>query len=395
VRICLVSRENPFAGDVGGIATYTATVARGLTALGHDVGVISRGTAASRSRDGVDVIELDHRWLPHPGATRLAAMRRIAWAAMRWGPDVVEAPEWQAEGWWLARRGRLPLVTKLHTPTYLVERLNGQVDPPRSRSIRWLERDQAHRSTAVVAPTRAIADRVGDDWKLPDARVSVIPNPADGQAIRRAAAGPVPVGLPRRFFAYVGRLERRKGVHVLADALPRVLTSDLDVHAVLVGADTGQRGGSVGDRLRARAEPVRGRVHLLGELRREAALAIVRRAELVVLPSLWENCANVATEALALGRPILASGGSGLAELIEDGRSGWLVPPGDADALTESLLARLADRDGLRRAGEAARRRADEFEPRAVASTLSEAYEEVASRSKPSWRRSRPSAEGA
>jgi len=83
------------------------------------------------------------------------------------------------------------------------------------------------------------------------------------------------------------------------------------------------------------------RVHVLGRLPRPVALAVVGRAELVVLPSLWEGFGFVAVEALALalGRAVVASSGSGFGEIITSGRDGWLVPPGDARALYRGAIA--------------------------------------------------------
>jgi glycogen(starch) synthase len=146
---------------------------------------------------------------------------------------------------------------------------------------------------------------------------------------------------------------------------------------VLIGRDAGERGGAVREELDRAAQPVRDRVHLLGELSREDALAVVARAELVVLPSLWEAFGFVATEALALGRPVVATSGSGLAEVVEHGRSGWLVAPGDADALRATLEERLADPEGLSRASEEALRRAADFEPGPIAERLAALYERV------------------
>jgi glycogen synthase len=97
----------------------------------------------------------------------------------------------------------------------------------------------------------------------------------------------------------------------------------------------------------------------------------------VVLPSHWEAFGFVALEALALGRPVIASSGSGFAEIIEDGDSGWLVPPRDAGALRDALGERLADPDGLRRASEGARARAELFRSDRLASLLLDVYGRV------------------
>lgn len=384
MRVALLTPELPTRLGGGGIGTYIAIVAEALAGLGHDVRIVSRASVPGREHRGVEVIAVDAVGLPGPAAARLANvgrladLGRLAAAARAWRPDVAHAAEWEALAWWLARRGRVPVVTHLATPTYLVDVLNGRPPSARTGLVRRLERDQARRSAAVVAPSRAIARRVGRDWGLDPEAIDVVPNPLDVAAVRSAGEGEPPGPLPDRFVAFNGRLERRKGVGELAAALPGVLARHPDVHAVLVGRDAGEPGGTPADELRRATAEVADRVHLLGELPREAALAIVARAELVVLPSRWEAFGIVATEALALGRPVVATAGSGLAEIVEHGRSGWLVPPGDAAALERTLWERLSDPEALHAAGREARKRAESFRVEAIAARLAAVLERAA-----------------
>jgi glycogen(starch) synthase len=371
MRIVLISREHPAARLGGGIGTYTATMARALARQGHEVALITRGDGTERLEDGVRIIGLDHRWLPHPAAERLLAAWTVARAVRRLRPDVVQASEWEAEAWGLARGRRPLLVTRLATPTYLVDELNGASPARDGRLVRWMERDQALRSDVLVAPSGALAERVAGDWGLPAPSVHVVPKPVEAAALRAAAAGPPPVPLPARFVAFIGRLERRKGIETLIEALPAVLDAHPDVHAVLVGRDA----GGFAEPLRERTARFAGRVHVLGELPREQAMSVVGRAELVVLPSLWEAFGFVAVEAMALARPVIASDAAGFAEIVRHDQSGWLVPPGDAEALAAALTERLGRPDELARVAEGARRRAEDFEADRIAPRLVELYE--------------------
>lgn len=378
MRIALISREHPAKTAGGGIGTYTMTMGAALARLGHQVDFLTGGPGEARIEQGVHVIPLVHPSLPQPTASRLLAARRVAREALRSGAEVVQASEWDAEAWWVARRRMLPLVTRLATPTYLVDVLN--LGAPRSGTdaVRRMERDQARRSQALIAPSHAIAEQVARHWGLDRARIDVIPNPIDGAAVRAAGGRSLAVALPERFILFIGRVERRKGVEELARALPRALSGYPDVHAVILGRNAGASGGDVAPRLTALAEAFPGRVHLLGALPRDQALAIVARATIVVLPSHWEAFGFVALEAQALGRPVIASSGSGFEDIVENGHSGWLVPPRDADALGEALLARLQDDDGLERAGRTARARAELFEADRLAPRLVEVYERAA-----------------
>ena len=380
MRIVLISPEYPPGTHTGGIGTNTATVARALARRGHDVRVVTRGPGDEYADEGVSVLRLDRRWLPSPVAEHLLANRQIAAAARRFHPDIVQAPEYEGEAWWLARWSEIPIVTRLATPTYVLAELN-RWEPSRRRAlVQRLERSQARRSAAVIAPTRSIAERVGGDWRLPAELVEIVPNPIDLEGIDRAGAGAPPFELPARYVVFIGRLERRKGLEALGPALASVLRSDAELHAVLIGRDPGEEGGELMRRFRDAVAPVSERVHVLGELPREQALPVVARADLVVLPSLWESFGYVCVEAMALGRPVVASGVGGFAEIVDDGQDGWLVPPGDPTALAEAIARHVRDRDGLRRIGEAARQRARAFDEQTVVDELVSLYERVLAR---------------
>ena len=378
MRVALISREHPSKTSGGGIGTYTMTMGAALARLGHEVTVLTRGSEEPRIEDGVRVIALPHRALRSSTAERLAAARRAARAALGADAQVVQAAEWEADAWWLARRRTLPVVTRLATPTYLVDLLNHGLPRAGTGVVRRMERDQAQRSQALVAPSKAIADRVAGEWGLDRSRIEVIPNPIDGAAVRAAGKNEPEVPLPERFVLFVGRLERRKGIEELAGALPGVLREHPDVHAVVLGRDAGTDGGGVAPLLGTLAASFPGRVHLLGALPRESALAVVARATIVVLPSRWEAFGFVATEAQALGRPVIATSGSGFGEIVEDGVSGWLVPPLDARALEQALTARLADPEGLERVSRGALARAEDFEADGLAPALARVYERIA-----------------
>ncbi len=363
----------------GGIGTYTLTMAQALVGLGHDVAYVTTGDGTERVEGGVRIVALAHRWLPHAAAERVATAAAIARAVRRLRPDVIQASEWGAEAWWLARRRSAPLVTRLATPTYLVEELNRGTPDPASSLVRRMERFQALHSDALVAPSDALAERVAGAWGFSPGSVEIIPNPLDGDALRRAAAAPPPLPLPERFILFIGRLERRKGVTTLARALPAALEAHAGVHAVILGRDAGEKGGGVARELHALTARFTDRVHLVGELPRDRAMTIVGRAELVVLPSLWEAFGFVAAEAMALERPVVASAAGGFAEIVRHGESGWLVPPGDADALAAMLVEKLGRPDELARVARGGRRRSEDFEAATLAPRLVELYERLQS----------------
>jgi glycogen synthase len=364
MRIALVTPEYPDTPGMGGIGTNAATLAQELTRRGHEVFVVMPDVADRQyAVAGVAVHKLRRPRLPDPHAAALLTRRRIARLVARLGVDVVHAAEYGALAWWIARWSAVPVVTRLATPTYVVEELNRRrAGQPRTAVRRWMERNQAKHSAAVYAPTRSIADRVGGDWGPGLPEIEIISNAIDVSAVRRAAERPPALELPERFLAFYGRLERRKGVDTLGRALPRILSAHPDLHAVVVGSDPGDEGGAVTAAFRRDVAAVADRVRLVGELPRDAALAVVARAQLVVLPSVWESFGHVCVEALALGRPVVASRAGGFSEIVEDRVSGWLFPPGDDQALAESVLALLSDPHSLGLLAKHALERAETFD---------------------------------
>ena len=117
-------------------------------------------------------------------------------------------------------------------------------------------------------------------------------------------------------------------------------------------------------------------VHVMGAWPHEVAIEALRRSMLSVAPSLWpEPFGLVALEAAAAGKPIVASDIGGLRDIVIDGKTGYLVPPGDRPALAGTLRKLIADEKLRMRLGQAARARASEFSPETIVPRFEQAYE--------------------
>ena len=206
----------------------------------------------------------------------------------------------------------------------------------------------------AIAVSRSTAEFVTRARLIPDARTRVVylgapvaefagrRTPDEVRAIRSA------LGLPGEgpVVGTITRLMPAKGNEFLLDAARIVLDEAPDAHFCIVGE------GEMESDLRARAERlgVAGRVRFAGFTRDVAgALAAF---DVVAFPSLWEGTPLTAFEALAAGRPIVATDADGLADILHDGRDAVIVPKRDAGALARAIVALLRDPD--RRAGLAA-----------------------------------------
>ena len=170
----------------------------------------------------------------------------------------------------------------------------------------------------------------------------------------------------------VGRLSPEKGYFGLLDALAGLAASAVGFDLVIVGD------GPSGESIRAAAAELGlvDHIRFAGALSETETLAEIARSDILVLPSLMEGLPVVLVEAMALGRPVVASRVAGIPELVEDDESGYLFTPSDWDDLETRLRALLAARGEWARMGRAGRQRVeDAFQAGQAASRMSALFE--------------------
>jgi len=211
----------------------------------------------------------------------------------------------------------------------------------------------AHR---IVANCDAAAERLRHEG-VPSRKITIVPNGVDFNGGQDRG----PITAVRRVVT-VANLRPEKGHDVLIDAAALVLQRFPDAHFDMVG------GGSQLAALRQRATRlgIVDAISFLGHC--ENIPSRLASADLFVLPSRSEAFPNAVLEAMAVGLPIVASRIGGLLELIDDGRTGILVPPGDASALANAIAALMANAVGAADLAAAGRESARRYSfPRMVA----------------------------
>lgn len=386
MNICFFSREYPPDTHIGGIGTYTYNMASALSKLGHTVHVITSTQHSGRTYEdnGVWVHRIRSRRIIPKELWNLnysyLIAKKVSRITCRF--DIVQSSEFASEAFWFALKKKSPLVTRLATPYYLAEELDGKafLGPRRPRTLlNWMEKKQTLYSDGIFASTRALAKAVNKKWGIQPSRLDIIPNSIDiSRVIRLAETGPLPDILKHKeFLLYFGRLEERKGVRVLARALLPVFERFPHIHVVFVGADLGYGGSSMKIYIKRTLTKYLGQLLLFDNLPQEKLFPIVNSAKMVILPSLWEAFGFVCVEAMALGRPIIATSGSGFEEIIENNISGYLIQPGNSELLADKIISTLNDQDSLYRISEAAKNRAQDFEVSKVALKLLAYYEKI------------------
>lgn len=186
---------------------------------------------------------------------------------------------------------------------------------------------------SVVANAQAVADDVRRNEGVPASKITVIPNGMPPRDFEQAAPAAVETALP--LVVCVANLAAHKGHQYLLDACALLRSRARDCTLVLIGDGTEHTA------LMAQAERLGIDARFLGA--RTDVAPFLARADVVVLPSLHEGCSNAVMEALAAGRPVVATSVGGTPELLRE--RGVLVPPADAEALADGLQHLLDNRE--------------------------------------------------
>jgi D-inositol-3-phosphate glycosyltransferase len=372
MRIAMISEHaSPLAvlggADAGGQNVHVAALAGALADRGHTVEVFTRrdNTEAPEQVTLVPGVEVIHvpAGPPQPIAKDelLPYMPDFGdWLADRWmnrPPDVVHSHFWMSGVAATVARQRVPFASAqtFHALGVVKRRHQGAKDTsPADREA--FERRIAIETDAVIATA---TDEVRELLELgcrPE-RLHVVPcgvedfppAPPDGSRWKH----------PRGRIVSLGRLVERKGVDTVIEALADVPDAELVVAGgptVAFDDDTEVR------RLRAIASRygLTDRVSLIGPISREQVPGLLRSADVVACTPWYEPFGIVPLEAMACGKPVVASAVGGLLDTVVDGVTGVHVPPRDPGRLAEVLRELLADPGRRERLGQAGRARVAE-----------------------------------
>jgi glycosyltransferase involved in cell wall biosynthesis len=402
-----------FPPDVGGEERHVLNLSEELARRGHDVGVATQlvpGTAPTETlASGVrihrfessamrfqraysDPVRPHHLPFPDPRMTR-----QLSRLIDHERPDVVHAHNWIVNSAVAIRRGRgrrrdFGLVLTLHDYSNVCAMKRMMLDrrpcsgPAPAKCLtcsvkhygaiigtvtaattpvmrRWKERALDH----IVCVSSAVATR--NDVAAAGSPSSVIPNFIPDSLIRSSVQpnSPTgPFGLPHRgYLFFAGDLSRDKGIDTLIEAW------------TALGADRPPL-LMVGRRQAETPTDLPRDVHVAEKWPHDQVMAAFRSCALAVLPSAWPDpCPTTVLEAMASGRPVITTSTGGMVDMVQDGVSGVLVPPGDSTELTGAMRRLLADVPLQDRLGNAGRERVRQFTASVVAGRLEDVYRKV------------------
>jgi glycogen(starch) synthase len=385
LRLCSVFQPPPTAltglgarfDPIGGMQTHTYELSRALDRLGVQQTIVTTRPPTAPRREALGtygrVIRLG---LPIPQCRQfyswqaaglfpgLAADTDVIHAHL--GEDLAIVPLALRA----ARRHKRPLVLTIHTSVRHTLAVSGVRSAVLKLLGGRLERRGEKAAQAIITLAPRVAALIRTDGIATP--IHVVPS---GVASSRLAddAGPThdPLGpIPRPRVIFVGRLHPQKHVDVLVRAAARMP----GVSVVLVG-DGPERSGL--ERLAHRLRLTR-RVHFLGFVPHDQVAGLLGAADVLAMPSTYEELGTALLEGMQAGLPIVASDTGGIPQVVEHGRTGLLVTPGDPEALAAALTRILHDRALAASLGKAASREAVKYDWTHLARRVLGVYETVA-----------------
>jgi phosphatidylinositol alpha-mannosyltransferase len=323
----------------GGVATHIRAQARALRARGHEVSVF--GPASAPLRDGeraiASAVSITFGGTESGLGLDPFAIRGVHALFRREPFDIVHVhePLTPTAPWFAVRTARSPVVATFH-----VHREGGH------RLYRW--------ARPLLAPLMArISKRIAVSESARETVAShfpgayeVVPNGVDIEALRQPRRPPSVIREGRRHVVFVGRLEPRKGVEHLVDAVARLRARRADTQLIVVGD------GPARPMLESAARDRGLDTVFVGRVDDDALPGYFQHADVVCSPALGgESFGIVLLEALACEKPIVATRIDGYAALVGNSGCGRLVPPGDSAALAAALDQLLSDDVERRRCG--------------------------------------------
>ena len=313
VRMGLLRRAGPFLAEADASRVDASPVGQSLLAFeGHNSGFYrpdKLAAAAVLAPYNVSRMIRAHR--PHVAMSFLKGMSVLTWAVTRGrgGPR------------WIAREGN-------NTDAVIDDELGGALA---RQAIKALTRRCYRDADCFLANShemaRGLQAALGLDWD----RVRVINNPIDVARVTALSREPLPEPQDRPFIVTAGRLEYQKGHDLLLTAFAASGPAR-NMDLVIMG------GGSQEAALRGQAAALGIADRVKFRAFSANPWAWFSKARLFVLPSRWEGFPTVVAEALACGAPALVTACDfGPREVVEDGRSGWVVPPNDAAAFGAAM----------------------------------------------------------
>jgi len=358
LNVMMFSLEYP-PRVIGGISPHIYFLSKSLAKNGVKVHVVTcdfPGAPAHETIDGVEVYRIDSYKHPSPDfATWVYLMnlnmQREAAAIAAKLPEPIDV--FHAHDWLVATTGiglkhvfRKPLLVTMHSTE--IGRRDG-LHTTTEKMIHETEAWLTYEAWRVICCSDYMMQHVKWAFGLPSDKLSMVPNGVnphvyDGLEMQDLRGFRLKFALPQeKIVLYVGRLVYEKGIHILINAIPKILAK-VDAKFVIVGS------GYMQEQLSniVKSMGLEHKVLFTGFVDEENLQKLQKIADVSVVPSLFEPFGIVALEAMAAKSPIVVSDTGGLSEIVQHEVTGVKVYPNNTDSLAWGITKVLTD-DGFSR----------------------------------------------
>lgn len=390
MHIVYVCREYPPSLRGGGIASYIKEIAHGMHRRGHQVTVVAASDDTRKESeemdDGVRVLRLKGGDFVIPSVenstNKLLKLRELyRFRSYRkrirrviqslYSVDIIEVPEFGAEGLYLSGLA-IPMVVRLHTPS-LFDRDTQEINTLSLHNAfrywqQWKEFEIVKESKYITCCSDSLRQWFYNNVANIKAEIEVIYNPVDlnlNQEIVSAANKGNP------FILFAGTIVDVKGVEDLIKA-SIIMHNQGDCHELIIAGKEGE----FADYLK-KSYSEYGWIRFSGKLPKGELYALYRQADVVCLPSWWDNLPMACLEAMMNRAVVVAGSEGGMSEIIENGVNGFLVEPKNPELLS-IRIAEVLSLEGKERIRDAAYSRIkNAFASDVVVSAMEDYYKKV------------------
>lgn len=367
MNVCFFALEHHALGSGGGIASYLDALVPELARLGHEVHIIVKGKADNvRNLNEKSFLHEfkggNIHWylskLPFIGKYLALPIRELEWSLgfyrsfelikKKYQIDLIESSE-TGNLFTVLFEKKIPLVIRLHGSTYSFEKSTRGAASFGARLDRILQRYSFKRAKGITSPSQ-FQKRLFENEHIKTVSVEVIPNPVSMED----STGFQPANNNPKTIFYAGRIADVKGIWPLLKAFTQVVKTFPDVRLIMAGAPHVSIPTKAIERF-INEHNIADRVELPGYIQKDKIKAYYKACSVYVVPSYYETFCISAIEAMMHGKSVIASKDTAVEEIVDDGKTGLLVPPGDDRALANTLLKLLIDDELARRMGEAGR----------------------------------------
>ncbi len=357
MHICFICREYPPSLRGGGIASYIKEMAKGLCNTGHQVTVICASDDTRKEtqyKDGnINVIRLKGGNFLIPQIEKRTFIRRfrslyrfhsymkkIRKAVLSLEKiDIIEVAEYGAESYYL-KNINIPIVTRLHAPTLLNFTTKGRSKLSlRNAPFYWQgvqELKLVQNSKYTTSCSASLKEWIVQNTNKHPEEIKVIHNPISCSSWLSPAIHPYAEisTKDKKTILFAGTICATKGCEDLAEAckLLHEQNPSLDFIVKFVG-----KTGSFSKKLQQKYSN-QCWFQIIGKVKREELMKMYGEADVVCFPSWWENMPMVCLEAMLCGSVVIGSNSGGMSEIIENGKSGFLLSPKQPQDWADKIL---------------------------------------------------------